>query len=270
MKRWIRALAVCFVVLSVLGIGYVFADSNQGAIENEALIDEIWQGLYSFENKFSVKYTGSDVGTAQENIEQFWSRVFREDPLFSNIVERINSVEYSVTEQALVATFELEYKNGYDANGHKAVMAYVKKAAKAARQSSRTDYEVVKKINDKMCRDFHYDETYWNETPYDMIRDKSGVCSAYAALFAMIARECGIPVRVQSGRLAGGNHGWNLVNVGGAWYHLDVTNNDAARSGRYFLKSSKSLARSGFRWEKLEEDISPSDFKKGSSKVNKL
>ncbi|WP_373600450.1 transglutaminase domain-containing protein [Paraclostridium bifermentans] len=87
-------------------------------------------------------------------------------------------------------------------------------------------------------------------TPYGVLLDKTGVCESYAKAFAMIMKRLDIKsYRVTSMDM---NHTWNIVEVDGKWYNIDVTHNDPVGlkedelTYNYFLKSSDYLdAQSG-------------------------
>ncbi len=82
-------------------------------------------------------------------------------------------------------------------------------------------------------------------TPYGVLLDKTGVCESYAKAFAMIMKRLDIKsYRVTSMDM---NHTWNIVEVDGKWYNIDVTHNDPVGQEEdeltynYFLKSSDYL-----------------------------
>ncbi len=78
--------------------------------------------------------------------------------------------------------------------------------------------------------------------------DRDPVCQGYALAYKLLLKAAGIDaVYVGSNAM---NHAWNLVNLDGAWYHVDVTWDDllpdrgfdsASLSYRYFLKSDASF-----------------------------
>ncbi len=105
--------------------------------------------------------------------------------------------------------------------------------------------------------------------------DRSAVCTAYAALYAALLNDVGIPaITVDSGEI---NHCWTMLRIDGAWYHADPTwddpnymfadeatglyltknwdhNNDCWDEGAarhdYFLKSDSEITALGhYGWE---------------------
>lgn len=78
------------------------------------------------------------------------------------------------------------------------------------------------------------------------------VCDGYAHAFQIIMKHLHIPCRFVVGRSGNIGHGWNMVKLGGKWYHIDVTFDDPIVNGsdantipryKYFLKSSSVMRR---------------------------
>lgn len=116
-----------------------------------------------------------------------------------------------------------------------------------------TDLEKLLTLNDYFCLEYRYDTTY---TVYDTLRfftEKTGVCQAYMLALTAVLNRLGIPVSyAQSIEM---NHIWNLVQLDGKWYHVDLTWNDPLddRFGRAlhtnFLKSDAGIAATGhYSW----------------------
>lgn len=83
------------------------------------------------------------------------------------------------------------------------------------------------------------------------------VCDGYAHAFQIFMKHLKIPCRFVVGRSGTVGHGWNMVKVGGKWYHIDVTFDDPIVNGSndntrpyymYFLKSS-SVMRKSHKWK---------------------
>jgi transglutaminase/protease-like cytokinesis protein 3 len=107
-----------------------------------------------------------------------------------------------------------------------------------------------------------YDRTLQHFTAYDALRGKA-VCHGYALLAFEMYRALGYEVRI----ISGGNHAWNLIQVGGNWYHVDTTFDDptyefqghftseekrriAGKIQRdYLLQDDETMRRSGHVWD---------------------
>lgn len=112
-----------------------------------------------------------------------------------------------------------------------------------------TDLQKLLLLNDYFCLEYRYDDTH---AVYDTLRfftEKTGVCQAYTLALTAVLERLGIPVTyAQSTEM---NHIWNLVQLDGKWYHLDLTWNDPLddRFGRAlhenFLRSDAGIAATG-------------------------
>ncbi|MCR5700535.1 MAG: hypothetical protein K6G76_00130 [Lachnospiraceae bacterium] len=68
-----------------------------------------------------------------------------------------------------------------------------------------------------------YDNRYYS--PYHAFKKGRGICMSYALAYQRIMQEMKIPcVYIRQD-----NHAWNKVKVGGQWYKVDVTLDDARR-----------------------------------------
>lgn len=105
-----------------------------------------------------------------------------------------------------------------------------------------SDLEKALYVNDYLAINCQYDNRLTRFTAYNAIVDGISVCQGYALAFLDLMNRLDIPCEVVSSRTL--NHAWNLVKIGKAWYHVDVTWNDPVPDlyGRaahtYFLKSS--------------------------------
>lgn len=84
-------------------------------------------------------------------------------------------------------------------------------------------------------------------TAYGVLVDHTAVCGGYAKAYAYLMQQCSIPcyyVRVDTEQR---NHAWNLIQLDGEWYFVDVTADDPSwdRLGRvkhdWFLVSEETM-----------------------------
>lgn len=99
----------------------------------------------------------------------------------------------------------------------------------AASMNSGSDYDKILNVHDWICRNvsYSYDTAYGKRgydyrSAYDALYSKTSVCSGYALLFQKFMDVYNIPCYICTGN----NHAWNIVNIGGVWYHIDCTNDD--------------------------------------------
>ncbi len=112
-----------------------------------------------------------------------------------------------------------------------------------------TDLETVLFLHDYLCTHFSYDGSHTVGDLYHFLQSGHGVCQAYVYLYAYLLDELSIPndFAISSEM----NHIWNLVQVGGDWYHVDLTWDDPTedQAGRAlhtnFLRSDQGITETG-------------------------
>ncbi len=95
-----------------------------------------------------------------------------------------------------------------------------------------TDVQKVKLVHDYLVKNTIYDyHNYLNQsvpkiayTPYGALVQKSAVCQGYSEAFQILMEELGIPCKFLASESM--RHAWNMVQIDGEWYHVDVTWDD--------------------------------------------
>lgn len=92
-----------------------------------------------------------------------------------------------------------------------------------------SDVEKILHLHDFMASHYSYDANGNTgdeaSTAFGLMHNKTGVCRAYCVVFEEILLRWGIPcyVATSSDML----HAWNMVQLNGKWYHVDLTWDDA-------------------------------------------
>lgn len=123
--------------------------------------------------------------------------------------------------------------------------------------STTSDYQKVRTIYEYLLSRMTYDYAHQGDESYTLqysaygaLVNGTAVCQGYANILYRMLRECGVPCRLITGTgvsSAGrGSHAWNIVRLGGRWYDMDSTWDDAYQdaglSARpYFLRGSSSF-----------------------------
>ncbi|MBQ0138744.1 MAG: DUF5050 domain-containing protein [Kurthia sp.] len=118
-----------------------------------------------------------------------------------------------------------------------------------------TTLEKVVAVHDYIARTFTYDLNTAGSpyAVYTFMKEKHGVCMAYALLFEKMMELLEIPCYYVIGQAVGegdAGHAWNMVEIDGEWYHVDVTWDDLSSKSknheiryRYFLVSDEKMKR---------------------------
>ena len=94
-------------------------------------------------------------------------------------------------------------------------------------QGNTTDYQIARWSHDWLINNTNYD--YGEPTHYGADRALMGqniVCQGYAVAFCTLMKAAGIPCEYV--RNSEGDHGWDVVKLGGKWYQVDCTWDDGS------------------------------------------
>lgn len=113
-----------------------------------------------------------------------------------------------------------------------------------------TDYDKLLFIHDWIVNNTVYtanDHLYEYEADGPVVYNKA-VCEGYSKAFMYFAQSLGIECICVIGKAKGEQHMWNMVNLYGCWYHVDVTWDDPKTSDgsnvlrrNYFLLSDYDI-----------------------------
>lgn len=106
-----------------------------------------------------------------------------------------------------------------------------------------TDFEKERVIHDELVKKVSYYEyksidniPALTHTAYGALVDKRAVCDGYSKAYKMVLEKLGIENIIISGVVDNLPHAWNLVNLDGNYYHVDVTSDKLEdKSTRYVV-----------------------------------
>ena len=136
------------------------------------------------------------------------------------------------TSGELVA-FYISFENLYDINATQKeelraeVEAVVNNVVAAANEFD-TDFEKELFVHDYLCANicYNYGETQLSDyTVYGALINGMCVCEGYSRAMQLICKRLGIPCSLVTGN-AGGPHMWNIIEIEGETYYVDVTHDD--------------------------------------------
>lgn len=128
--------------------------------------------------------------------------------------------------------------------------------------SRMTNIEKIKAVNDYIVKIYKYDDSLKSDNVYSALTTKTTICQGYAMTAYKMLNMIGIDCRIISGEKSGVSHAWNLVNIDGQWYHLDITNNDNIVRDRYMLKSDSFMRTNKYIWNSEDYPECPADYYK--------
>ena len=116
------------------------------------------------------------------------------------------------------------------------------------------DFEKILTVHDYLAENVSYDVVHKNNdyhtlksTAYGALVLHSATCQGYAVSFYRLLSELGVKCRVIMGEgmdeEGAEDHAWNIVEIGGLYYNVDVTWDDRLDCKDYFLKASDSFEK---------------------------
>lgn len=118
-------------------------------------------------------------------------------------------------------------------------------------------------IHDGLAVSCIYDETLEKNTGYDLLVNGSTVCAGYAQAYQDLLARVGIESVVVTSEAM--EHAWNLVQLDGQWYHVDVTWDDPSPDSYgfvnhdYFLLTDEEISAGDDPHHDWETDITCTD-----------
>ena len=96
---------------------------------------------------------------------------------------------------------------------------------------SWSEWEKIAFVHDYIALHYSYDYSLSIYDAYQLVTKETGVCQAYSLLTRYLLKRLGVGCECVSCRDL--NHEWNIVRIGGSWYHVDVTWDDWDDKGLY-------------------------------------
>ena len=126
--------------------------------------------------------------------------------------------------------------------------------------SGKSEYERVSAVYNYVFENVKYDKVHkknphyhLRSTAYGALVNGCACCQGYSVLMYRLLREAGINVRVVTGNAVSGGaseyHAWNIAEIDGVYYNIDVTWDALNGKHEYFLKSEDSFSETHVRDE---------------------
>lgn len=162
-------------------------------------------------------------------------------------------------------------------------------------EDTNTDLEKLRAVYGWITRNIRYEDTYsasdfWatpeyleEQSPENVLRNRSAVCQGYANLFRALSAELGIPCEVVTGIVKesdGGvprlGHAWVAARADGKWYHFDPTWGVPASGSSAYTVNDRYFAPAPERfilnhlpddpmWQLLEKPVDEQTFRRSAN-----
>ena len=251
-KRWVSFLCA-FVLLAALACP-AYAENASGVVSGNR------QTIPFYDEIYNRTADAADTGAKSLNLYEYritvdefmriYSDLFANAPEFFFLAPRVayhtadglfSDIIVDVTFQYVMDRTEREAASAFY---EKEVSDIVSAVPKGMSEAERALY-----VHDYLISVYAYDETERIYDTYTFLKTRTGVCQAYSLLYLRVMRELGVECAVVTS--SDMRHAWNLVRIGGNWYHVDLVYDDPRpdRTGRvlheYFLLSDEEITAKG-------------------------
>lgn len=213
----------------------------------------IYQGMRQFIPTFHIRYKGA-IANLDAALTRAMERAIAKDDYIAGTIQR-HGYSYEGYDRDVDITISLTYNT--TAQQEQFVQQEVRRIVSSITTRDMQDVEKVQAINEWLVLHTSYSkQTNGNpHAAHTIFTEHKGVCQGYAMAAYAMMRQAGLRAHYVTGVILKNNepHAWNLVQVNGEWYHLDVTWNDPRFtddiqiddfiSYEYFLQSEAAMRK---------------------------
>ena len=186
---------------------------------------DVYKQVYSALLSHDETLFDLDTPLSEEALEDTMNAIFNDHP---ELYWANTSYKYAVDSSGIVHKIKLSYgisstdlqfvKNSFN--------DVVSDIVSGANQYS-SDLDKERYIYDRICSMNTYNASNTlSQSAYSALTTGSSVCAGYARAFQLICLEVGIPCYYVTGTSRGQNHAWNIVQIDGIYYNVDLTWDD--------------------------------------------
>jgi len=234
-------ITASFLIISNTRLVYADTFSNFSDIEQN-----IYQHLQNRDSEISFSYVGNRT-EFKNNITQAIISAYSKDDYTARAWVEIKP-NTSVLNDKIDTTLKVSYLTSLEQE--KYIDNEIKKIMTDIIKVNMSDLEKIRAINDYLINRYEYDYSLKSNNAYTALTTAKTICQGYSMTAYKMLNYAGIENRIIVGSLDGVSHSWNYILVNNKWYHLDITNNDAAKTNKYYLVENNVLESNKYEWNK--------------------
>ena len=268
-KRTLFAVvAVMFICLSLILVGIYGINKNSSKIvrDYKTYYNTVKEAMYNYDDTLVINIENYDRNIYNTDVIK---KVLDDNPQLLD-----NEMNYTLKIQKIPYITKMTFKFSYSEsketlqNKEKAVQNKVKDIISKVIKPDMKDYEKEVALHDYIVNNSKYDqridsgnipkESY---SSYGILINGVGVCQGYAVAMDRLLKASGIETKLALGDAYDGknwiSHAWNIVKIGGQYYHLDTTwddpvTEDGANIIRYsYFNVTDEQIEKNHRWDKV-------------------
>lgn len=214
-KRIIAIIIAINLMYTNISFAGTHIITNVNEFYEKSLID-----INNHDDSITAIFKNTNANLLQQYVDYFWNKY--------GLARSYVSYPYYITYQEgndAKLVWDLKYLETREQ--YEFVLSEVDRILSQLITADMDVYQKEKIIHDWIIKNVEYDDTLTRYTAYDALTgNKTTVCNGYALLANQMFNKAGIQSMIVIGQAAGGLHAWNLVNLEGNWYHVDLTWND--------------------------------------------
>lgn len=228
MKKWMNVLLACGILTGTFSVpAWVDSPSSVYAaarIESpqDQLMQEMTRALNQRVSSVQITYSGS-MSSLKKDVSAVWNTILNADDYLHYILK---GYSYNASGDGDTAEVNFRFTYWETLSQTNEVKKRISQALSKILKPSMNDHQKEKVIHDWIVTHVAYDTRVVSHSAYDGLVNGTTVCQGYALITYEMMKQAGIPVRIVEGSSRGIAHTWNLVQIGGKWYHLDATWDD--------------------------------------------
>jgi transglutaminase-like putative cysteine protease len=243
-------------------------DSSSWTIKRESELDEILKyAIENFKKEITIKFNYGEF-SIDELSDIIDKRINTALDKYPKLVYEGYTISSTLGNKPIVK-LKIEYPlkvintlKAYDARMNKLLIQIINQNISAEMEDYEREAALFKYVVDHMTYSKTKDKgiEYINATPmshtmYGGLIDKTAVCDGYAKSLMYLLNAVGIPARFIVGNIKedGVLHAWNLVQIQGAYYHVDSTwgdqDNDKIGGIYEFFNEKDSYMKNTHWWD---------------------
>lgn len=204
-------------------------------LDNEKYI-YIYDAIVTAVDRRRTDITFSDVmGITAEDYLAVYQQIYNDEINMFFIDPKIQYAIQSSTKTVASAVLIYKHSNAEITRMEEAIDEEVNRVLSGI-DPDMSQYDIVKYFHDYICENVVYDDEADNcNNIYGAFVNKRALCQGMAKAFSYLCGKVGIETLTVTGDADGIAHMWNMVKIGGEWYHIDPTydNAESPTYGRY-------------------------------------
>lgn len=263
----VLGILILIIIVSSIGITYFQNKNNQTVSDYKGYYNAVKEAVYNYDSTLDINIKGYNKDIYKLDVV---NDVLRDNPELNGTVTHYSGKVRNII-FATKITINFDYSESKEVlqARESEVNNKVKEIVNQIIKPEMKDYEKEAAIHDYIISNAEYDNRFnsgdmpqVSNTAYGVLVNKVGACLGYAQAMDKLLKASGIDSVIITGDADNGDgkgyegHAWNLVKIGGQYYHIDATwddpiNNKGVKATRhsYFNLSDEQIGKN-HKWDK--------------------